>query len=327
MSDSVLTVEITDRRSGHRETRELGDWQDRMVPGVTIGSDPSCEVFLEGPGVAPQHARYYARGHHQLVDELTEGHFVEPPATPRVLWQGMRIDRLPMEVGPYTIQFGSAPKPVETAEEGRAILADRLDSVGAPSWRELADALRASTASDDPRRIVRAVQHAVIELALAFVRRDLHHVPAPLGDGVVSPAAYCAAAPRLCELLAAAQPEKLSWGKRPARVIETAAIVCGGDTDRAGWGNIRYDLKQLLRHALTIEPGLAHDAAIMLTGRALAGPYAELGCALWPAGSGRWGVALRVGGEVLVRVDTLDEALATVADAHVEAAVRAVGRA
>lgn len=153
MGLSNLTVELTDSRRPHLETRNLGDWQLAMTRGVVIGSDPSCDLVLEGPGVQPRHARYYARGHHRYLEQL-EG-----------TGEAGRVDYSPFDIGPWTLRFGEGRKKVTAelaceviADELRLAIAQELEGNDRAPWAVLVSALESTPSTLTPDGILSVLQ-------------------------------------------------------------------------------------------------------------------------------------------------------------------------
>lgn len=99
MNDDKITVTVTDRRSG--QSREM--LLERSAWPLTIGRNRSCSVVLDDDAIAEQQARVERQGIHNILVRLAEG-----PLTFRGTEVGdtpQRIDRLPLEVGPFTLSI------------------------------------------------------------------------------------------------------------------------------------------------------------------------------------------------------------------------------
>jgi hypothetical protein len=68
-----------------------------------IGSDPACDLVLNGPSIRGQHVRYIAKGHHRYL-EVCEGATVEAFGRKVSAGECRRIDGKPFSVGQYTVR-------------------------------------------------------------------------------------------------------------------------------------------------------------------------------------------------------------------------------
>lgn len=268
MGLSKLLVHLTDRRDQQQHTRDLGDWQRAMTRGVVIGSDPSCDVLLEGPGVEPRHACFYARGHHQYLDYL------------EAVGDSGRIDGAPFEVGPWTVQFSSAPKELSSslaleviASELRGAIAGDVEGEDMVPWTILADALDATPSAKGPQEILAALQGWMRALALML------------------------------------KP----WPKYAA-VVEQVRV--GSETSGAPWSRFGFSLRRVFAITTVIGRETSTDLMIQLFGEVLGAVYAAPGCALVVADGASWALALRNGHDILWLRGTREEMLASVPDAH-----------
>jgi hypothetical protein len=107
---TLLVVEIEDTRSRQKEVRSLGEWHAAFP--VDIGSGDACKVRLDGPGVAPHHARYKALGHHRFIEVLDEWAVVRVGDEQVRRGDYCRIDYRSFLIGPYRLAFGERKEPV-----------------------------------------------------------------------------------------------------------------------------------------------------------------------------------------------------------------------
>ena len=69
MSSSVL-IEVCDNDTGTNATKELGEFHAVWSKGVLVGSDPTCDIVLLGPGIAEKHVRLSARGNDEAMAKV-----------------------------------------------------------------------------------------------------------------------------------------------------------------------------------------------------------------------------------------------------------------
>jgi hypothetical protein len=99
------------RRDGSSEVveRDLGVYETAWKGGVSIGSDPSGSVCLEGDDVASRHAVAERQGHHTYLTPFAPVTLGKSVITTRT-----RIGQRPFRVGPWIVQFGESSTPQGT---------------------------------------------------------------------------------------------------------------------------------------------------------------------------------------------------------------------
>lgn len=91
-----LIIRYRDERTGVVTERSLGPYGQAYKNGVVVGSDPRCQVVLDGPGVKPRHLIAHRVGHHTYITLFDE---------PEVK---QRVDQRPFVIGPYRFQFAES---------------------------------------------------------------------------------------------------------------------------------------------------------------------------------------------------------------------------
>jgi hypothetical protein len=102
-----MRLKITNNQTGDESVF------DACVRDVLIGSNPDCDIVLEGADVLGQHFRLIHASNHLFLKRNKNENGVIPPVYRTELsehrtnyhWEGdeMRIDSTPVQIGQYTI--------------------------------------------------------------------------------------------------------------------------------------------------------------------------------------------------------------------------------
>ena len=119
MSQNYVYIKVQDTHNGQDSIHYIGEFHSVWEKGITLGSDPQCDVVLHDPKVQSHsvQAILVARSNHRFLRFFPDGKSLPIPDTMRTYTQdASRVDRHPFQLGSLLLCVIECEYPEEEKE-------------------------------------------------------------------------------------------------------------------------------------------------------------------------------------------------------------------